>query len=219
VHTVQKWFLLLVVGLLLAGGSAGATPVTLSSLSSDATPAASLGATYDFVVTGSTLRLTVTNQSQYDIVAIFFNDSNDVADITLTGVEGSSDGWLFRSTGDFMSTPSFGTFDHALHSPVWRNQNLEGVGVGDIVTFIFDIDCAGSLVCDASDFANQTSFNGPVAVNAAGRFIRGPEGSTNPFGGGTKVGGQIPEPATALLLAAGLVAISARLRLAARRGA
>jgi hypothetical protein len=68
------------------------------------------------------------------------------------------------------------------------------------------------LVCDASDFANATSFNGPVAVNVAGRFIRGPEGSTNPFGAGTQVGGQVPEPGTALLLAAGLAGLAIRRR-------
>jgi hypothetical protein len=213
VHPVQKWFrVLVVVGLLWVGGSAGATPVTLSSLSSDATPVSALGATYDFTVTGTQLKLTVTNSSQYSIVAIFFNDTNDVADLTLTGIQGSSEDWLFRQTGEFMSTPSFGTFDYALHTPLWRNQNLEGVGPGDIVTFLFDVDCAGTLVCDASDFANATSFNGPVAVNVVGRFIRGPEGSTNPFGAGTQVGGQIPEPGTALLMAAGLAGLAIRRR-------
>ena len=209
----------LVLGLLFLATSAGATTVQLSSHTNNGVPAELLDATYDFTVTGDQLRLAVSNltsgANQFDIVSIFFNDSNDVADLDLVGVQGTGEDWVFRDGGKWPSTQAFGSFDYSLHVPVWRDQNLEGVGPGDVVTFLFDITCAGALTCDASDFALAGSFGGPMSVFAAGRFIRGPGGAT-PFGAGTTIV-PVPEPATALLLGAGLIAISARSARCARR--
>lgn len=205
---------LMALGLLFSATTAGATTVGLSSHSSDSTPAELLDATYDFTVTGNQLRLQVSNlttgANQFDIVSIFFNDTNDIASLDLVGVQGTGEDWVFRDGGKWPSTSAFGSFDYSLHVPVWRNNELEGVGPGDVVTFLFNFTCAGALTCDASDFANAGSVGGPMSVLAAGRFIRGPEGAT-PFGAGTQII-TVPEPATALLLAAGLIASALRRR-------
>jgi len=61
---------------------ASATSITISSVSSDDTPASELSATFDFSVSGKTLTLNVTNNTgtvtDFNINQIYFNSSDGV---------------------------------------------------------------------------------------------------------------------------------------------
>ena len=78
--------ILLALAALSLSTSAGATPVTLSSVSSDETPASALDATFDFSVVGSTLTLVATNDTtasdEFNINQVYFNATSAVIGLT-----------------------------------------------------------------------------------------------------------------------------------------
>ena len=97
---------------LLVATEAGATQIVLSDTSSEAAIAADLlDATLDFDVSGgNTLTLTVTNDSNgYDLMAIFFNASSAVSELSL--VDGPRK-WKLVTFSE--SGGGFGTFDFAV---------------------------------------------------------------------------------------------------------
>jgi hypothetical protein len=78
--------------------AAAGSIITLSSASSDETPAADLDATFDFSVVGSTLTLVVTNDTtdpdEFNINEIYFNasDTSSVTGLTFTSAMHSVEG-------------------------------------------------------------------------------------------------------------------------------
>ena len=180
--------------------------LTLSDLSSDATSASLLDGTLEFVVSASTLTLTVTNATAapdaFEISEIYFNASDDVASLALTS---PSSGWDLV-TDD--KADGFGTFDFGLIG----QKGVPRVGVitilpGDSHIFQFSITpAAGALVTDI-DFVSilSTTPPGDHPSTAAAKFIRGP-GEDSAFGATAAV---IPSPSAAaagfaLLLCAAL---------------
>ena len=93
------------IGLLLAP-AATATVVACCTISSDATPASQLQATFDFQVSGSTLTLNVDNDTvapnQFNINEIFFNASGSVTSLSLTSAS-HSDTSALNNFGDVTS--------------------------------------------------------------------------------------------------------------------
>jgi hypothetical protein len=125
--------------LLAVSPIAGASSITLSNVSSDfgeptgSTDPADLDALLDFQVSGSTLTLSVTNNTAapntFDITEVFFNATADITSLSLTSpaAAGVADtnptGWDF-STGT--NADGFGSFDFAvkLFGDINLNPNI-----------------------------------------------------------------------------------------------
>jgi hypothetical protein len=183
--------------LLAVSPIAGASSITLSNVSSDfgeptgSTDPADLDALLDFQVSGSTLTLSVTNNTAapntFDITEVFFNATADITSLSLTSpaAAGVADtnptGWDF-STGT--NADGFGSFDFAvkLFGDINLNPNIVSPSETEILTFA--LTCAGGATCDMTDFVD-TNVNDFLA---AAKFVNGPD--QNP-------GGEVPDPDSA----------------------
>jgi hypothetical protein len=204
------------LGLLLAGPVA-ATSFVMSDLSSDTTPVGQLKGLLQFAVSGSTLTISVNNQttaaSPFDISTIFFNVSDDILDLDYTGARvGDDNDWALFDSGSTVTNWKFGVFDYSLLGSVTDNDGQ--ILHGHSNDFTFDIGCKSGAVCNASDFGVGLSRDGRLASLVGLRFVDG-VGGDGAFGGGTNPL-PVPEPSTALLLGTGLLGIAARRRQAAR---
>lgn len=202
----MRWWisLLFAVAAISLSVSAGATQVTLSSVSSDVTPASILDATFDFSVAGMNLTVVVNNDTAapyaFNINEMFFNVSGAVTNVMLTSAVHSAEGnvasdWMTPRT-DWM-VDGFGEFDHGLTNRAGENDPSI-IGPAEYVTFVFGISGTGPLT-DA-DFI-QPNANGYLA---AAKFVNGP--------GDDSAWGTVPEPSTALLLASGLLLLGGQRR-------
>jgi hypothetical protein len=150
--------------------------------------------------------------SGYHMNQLYFNTSNDVTNLMLTGASGSIDGdnladWTLnaRTPGQSIQTKAdgFGTFDWSLLDGV--NGMNSTIWPSEVQIYTLTIDCGPGLICDASDFGFGLSIGKGQPVLAAAKFVSGP-GGDSAFGGTTI----IPEPSTAALLALGLTALALR---------
>jgi hypothetical protein len=215
---------------LMVVSSAQATTIILSDMSSDATPADQLDATFDFsnADINDQITLTVTNDTsgnlaEFNINQIYFNGPT-VSQLDLVSATHSDAGDVTAlwggvgPVGGGQGSAMFGTFDFALTDGVGFNSP-EQIGPGESIAFVFQTDGTNNM----SDFAVQ---------NAAGKFASakfvncrgtGPSGSgcldegldDSAFGAQGDPSFVLPEPTTALLLGlgmAGLVASSRRRR-------
>jgi hypothetical protein len=184
------------------GWSAGATAgtLTLSTHSSDSTPASVLDATLEFSnPIGNQITLSVTNDTTapnaYFIDFVYFNVTSDVTSLTLDSATSSIDGDI--SSGWTLNlNPSigkFGNFDFELADGVGNDSDQ--VQSGETVAFVFAF--TGTNV-DQTDFVTEFSTNPPgdTPALAAAKFVRGP-------GDDSAFGAVVPEPTAGLLLAIG----------------
>jgi hypothetical protein len=187
---------------------AAASTIVLSSHSDSPTlDPGLLDATLDFQVAGSTqLTLTFTNSTaapnEFKVDAIYFNATLGVTGLTLDS--GPRNWSLETAAGGGTTAGVFGTFDFVL---VAAKTGRDGIQAADgSVDFVFTIAGAGPFT--GSDFTTQLSqaLDSDMASNAAASFAQGPLGAS---GYGAY---HTPEPSTALLLAAGLVALALRRR-------
>jgi hypothetical protein len=197
---------------LLAPLSAAAVSITLSTVSSDTTPAADLDATFDFSVAGSVLTLVVTNDTTapddvFNINEIYFNasDTSGVTGLTFPGAMHSVEGNVMADWGSGMPAgrktdimaDGFGIFDFGLTnlmgetdpSTIWGGQDP-----AQFVTFTFSISGTGPFA--PGDFIAPSS----LGYTAAAKFVNGP--------GDDSAYGAVPEPSTGLLLAFGLAGLA-----------
>jgi hypothetical protein len=185
-------------------GAASATTINLSGVSSDATPASQLDASFDFSVTGTTLTLTVTNTgSDFNINQIYFNGSDDVTSLSLTSATHSAAGdvtsiWAPVEPG---STPDgFGVFDFALTDGVGET-NVNIIEPTESIVFVFSISGTGP-------FADADFIVGNVNdYLAAAKFVNGPDDPESP-GDEDSAFGTVPEPGTLALLALGAAGLA-----------
>jgi hypothetical protein len=187
--STNLWLTILVAGVLGVATESNAAKIDLSGISSEPTIAPSLlGAGLDFVVTdGDTLTLTVDNQSEFDIMAIFFNASSSVTGLTL---DSGPKKWLLA---DAMTAGSFGSFDFALVVPA-NKAGKDGFDPGGSTVFALTLTSDGLV--DGWDFTAELSVDGDVSAYAAAMF----EGKSGEVLGAA----QVPEPSSALLLALAL---------------
>jgi hypothetical protein len=154
----------------------------------------------DFQVSGSTLTLSVSNDSTgFDITGFYFNVSSNVADISLTS--GPAD-WKLEDqySRNVPDTGLFGVFDYIVGVKGKKAANAK-LDPGDVATFMFAIDSAGPLT--AADFTTEVSLidDGEVEAIAAARFgtdADSPIGATH-----------APEPTTGLLVGMGMCWLAA----------
>lgn len=167
--------------------------LTLSDVSSDETPAEVLDGRLAFSVSGSTLTLTVYNDTSgndtFDIDRVYFNASAEVTGLTMTPVYG----WSFL-TGEHAG--GFGTFDYALIDG--KCSDPSQIGPGGSQEFVFDI--GGTAPFSAGDFTTEFSTipPGDISARAAAKFVSGP-------GDDSAFGAVVPAPGAALL---GLIGLS-----------
>jgi len=149
--------------------------ISLSTHSSDETSAEVLKATFDFQVSGSTLTLTVANDTgdddAYFLNQVFFNAGPSVTSLSLTT---PADGWTLQSDP---GVGRFGRFDYGLIGGVGNDPDM--IAAGD--SLVFTLAFTGAAA--ASDFTTFESDNPPGDVPSivAAKFIRGP-GDDSAFG-------------------------------------
>jgi hypothetical protein len=181
--------------------------VTLSSHSSDTTPASWLDASFEFDVSGTTLTLEVTNTTsspnEFNINEVFFNAASHVTglsfDSAMHSVEGDvTAGWVPLLSD--ISVDGFDIFDFGLRDGDGE-PSVSLIGPAESIVFSFTISGAGPFA--PGDFVEENGYG----FTAAAKFINGP--------GDDSAWGAVPEPSTALLLASGLLALGLQRRFAA----
>ena len=193
------------VGLLLMSPVVTADLITFSgALSDDDEPnLAVFSATYEYTFddTLSVLTLEVANLTSpaYTLSDVFMNVSGDVTGLTLLGNGGFSSATLLANE----PADGFGTFDYQLDLVVPPSGN-DGLASGSSAIFTFDV--TGSNLDIADFFSGGTDKSDAVA---SVKFTQGPQGDSVYALPGK---GVVPEPATWLLMAAGLARLAARRR-------
>jgi hypothetical protein len=193
-----------VLALVFVAGAASATTINLSGVSSDATPASQLDASFDFSVTGTTLTLTVTNTgSDFNINEIYFNGSDDVTSLSLTSATHSAQGDVTAIWGPVepgSAADGFGAFDFALTDGVGET-NVNIMEPGESIVFMFSITGAGAYT-DADFIVGNVN-----DYLAAAKFVNGPDDPESP-GDEDSAFGTVPEPSGLALLALGAAGLA-----------
>jgi hypothetical protein len=209
--------------------SAQATTIILSDMSSDATPASQLDATFDFsnADINDQITLTVTNDTlgslaEFNINEIYFNGPT-VSQLDLVSATHSDAGDVTAlwggvgAVGGGQGSGMFGTFDFALTDGTGLNTP-EQIGPGESIAFVFQTDGTNNM----SDFAVQNAagkFASAKFVNCRGSGCVDEDGVPGPGGfDDSAFGAQgdpsfvLPEPTTALLLGLGIAGLAASSR-------
>ena len=184
--------------------SASISTLELSQFSSEpGVDPSLLSATMDFSVAGSTLTLTVTNNTlvpnEFNINRVYFNASDSVGNLVSSSLPA---GWAV----DFnMNANGFGIFDFELNHgpPQGHNHHLITPGGSKVYSFTFD-----GIGFSVKDFTTELSaqFDSNMLMVVAAKFVQGP-------GDASAFGATVPEPGViALLGIAGAMGVGRRRR-------
>jgi hypothetical protein len=179
-----------------------ATTISLSTVSSDATPASLLDADFDFSVSGSTLTLTVTNTGgSFSINEIYFNGSSAVTSLSLTSATHDAAGdvtSVWAPVEPNSMADGFGTFDFALTDGVGET-NVNVIEPGEEIVFVFSITGSGGYTDADFIVANSNGYQ------AAAKFVNGGDDPETPeLDDDDSAYGAVPEPIVGWLLGVGL---------------
>ena len=174
----------------------------LSDSSSDQTLPSDLDATFDFSLSGSTLLLTVTNETSipdsktstgfgFDIVDVFFNAPEEITGILLDA-DSLADGWVITTNE---RADGFGVFDFGLLSELGNDDGE--IAPGESRQFELTLSSSGPFAESEFTTTYSTIPPGSRPALAAAKFTNGPN-DDSAFGAVI-----IPEPATLLLLLSG----------------
>jgi hypothetical protein len=201
------------VSSLAVASDAAALMITLSTMSSDATPASQLDAVLEIEVgefdagsAGDELRLTLTNPSALDggdalfnVSEVYWNAAANVSALTLLSATHSVAGDVTGAwTPVEVASPAdgFGTFDFALTDGVGAT-NVAIAEPGESVVFVMAI--AGTGPFAPADFLDGNS----MGYVGAAKFVNGPDDPEAP-GFEDSAFGTVPEPGAGLLMLVGL---------------
>ena len=191
-----------------------AVTLTLSDVSSDATPAANLSGSITLAVLGgNVLSLTLENQTSapdaFNINGVWWNGDAGVTSLALTSATHSSSGdvlaaWTPVEAGT--TANGFNAFDFALTDGVGAgNPNI--IAPGQSIVFLMAItgSCTSSTCTTANFVLENTS-----GYLAAAKFVNGPDDPESPGSEDSAFGAIVPEPTTALLVGTGLLFMALR---------
>jgi len=199
---------LVALGSFMTATVASASTIQCCSISSDATPASQLQATFDFQVAGSVLTLTVDNDtlapSEFNINQIYFDASDDVTSLALDAAAHSLAGDVASDWGPLLTGDrpgGFSALDYSLQAKGGQKSPYL-IQPGEEIAFVFTIN-GGVGSFSMSDF-------GPLV---AAKFVSGPDDPEAPGSEDSAFGTvPVPEPSTTVLLSLGLAGLSFRRR-------
>lgn len=157
-----------------------------------------LQADIDFAVSGSTLTLTVINQTkntghEFDINELLFNVSDKITGLTCNA--GAQ--WNFTFNPDKLTLSGFGSFDAKLSD----GTGPKTIKPGTQKTFTLTISGNGPYTAEDFTTAMSKTVTGDTAALSGAKFIN-PSAGTQ-----TAYGVVVPEPITLMLLGAGGLAL------------
>ncbi len=199
---LHRLLLTTTVALVCTAGVAKADAIlSLSTHSSNATSPSVLSAKFTFILSGSTLTLTVDNNTgggdAYEMDEIYFNGPSGLA-MTLAG----GTGWVLTTGGNANKADGFGTFDFAVKDA--SNPTTNTIKSGLSLSFVFTITSGSAVEQDFVTFFSATPPPDRLAIIAA-KFVRGPKGGP---GGSSAHGAFIPLPAALPMGIAGLIGVA-----------
>jgi hypothetical protein len=177
----------------------------LCAVSPCGTPAGVLDAQVTIELSGTDLKITIDNDSTYDISAVWINISGETVSAVSPAAAGNSGYDLTAPPAEMVD--GFGTFNVGVAAAGDVNLNSDVVAAGEqdamILLSCLDGDCSDAVLTDNSKgkaVAAKFINGGPVYDEAPGNMVGGNDSAF----GASSAGAVVPEPASLALALGGL---------------